>query len=400
MTAIRMSTRFALALLALATSTSLGCAGSGGAGRGEPPVASAPASSRDASFVDWPAGTSPREIGRRVAENYLARPFGFETGRTEYVVYQEAVTWFGALDFAEAARDTALQRRLIRKFDAFLTADGARRISPQNHVDFDVFGAVPLEIYRVTRDERYLRIGRALADREWALPAHDVFRPYPSAARFWVDDIYMLPTVQLAAYRATAERRYLDRTADLVVAYLDSLQESNGLFHHALDAPFFWGRGNGWAAAGLSELLAELPAAHPRRERILTSYRRMMAALLRSQGSDGLWRELIDHPEAWPETSSSAMFTFAFVTGVKNGWLPADEYGPAARKAWLALVSYLDREANLANVCTGTDKWQPSLGDGVEYYLNRPRLTGAGFSTYEELHGLAPMLWTAAALLR
>ena len=390
-----MPTRFALAALALISASSLGCAGARG-----PAVAAAQASDRDASLRDWPAGASPREIGRRVAENYLARPFGFETGRTEYVVYQEAVTWYGALDFAAAARDTALQRRLIRKFDAFLTAGGARRISPQNHVDVDVFGAVPLEIYRVTRDERYLRVGRSLADREWALPANDVFRPYPSAARFWVNDMYMLPAVQLAAYRATGERRYLDRTADLVVAYLDSLQESNGLFHHGLDAPYFWGRGNGWAAAGLSELLAELPATHPRRERILASYRRMMAALLRDQGSDGLWRELIDHPEAWPETSSSAMFTFAFVAGVKNGWLPAGEYGPAARKAWLALVSYLDRDANLANVCAGTGIWQPSLGDGVEYYLNRPRLSGAALGTYEELHGLAPMLWTAAALLR
>jgi hypothetical protein len=25
--------------------------------------------------------------------------------------------------------------------------------------------------------------------------------------------------------------------------------------------------------------------------------------------------EMIDHPEAWPETSSTAMFTFAMITG-------------------------------------------------------------------------------------
>jgi rhamnogalacturonyl hydrolase YesR len=75
--------------------------------------------------------------------------------------------------------------------------------------------------------------------------------------------------VQLEAYRATGDAAYLDKTADLVVAYLDSLQEKNGLFHHGLDAPFFWGRGNGWAAAGLTELLAALPTSHPRHRRVM-----------------------------------------------------------------------------------------------------------------------------------
>jgi len=42
------------------------------------------------------------------------------------------------------------------------------------------------------------------------------------------------------------------------------------------------------------------------RARILAAYKKMMAALLQYQGDDGLWRQLIDHPEAWPETSCSA----------------------------------------------------------------------------------------------
>ena len=58
-----------------------------------------------------------------------------------------------------------------------------------------------------------------------------------------------------------------------------------------------------------------------------------MSALLKYQGKDGMWRQLIDHDEAWPESSSSAMFSFAMITGVKRGWLDAATYGPAARKA-------------------------------------------------------------------
>jgi rhamnogalacturonyl hydrolase YesR len=173
-----------------------------------------------------------------------------------------------------------------------------------------------------------------------------------------------------------------------MAAYLDRLQQPNGLFFHAPDSPYYWGRGNGWVAAGMTELLRSLPRNHPQHARIMKGYRQMMAALRAYQGNDGLWRQLIDRPEAWPETSGTGMFTFALVTGVANGWLDADDYGPVARKAWLGLVRHLDANANVTEVCVGTGK-----GDSVPYYLSRPRETG-------NLHGQAPILWSAAALLR
>ena len=82
------------------------------------------------------------------------------------------------------------------------------------------------------------------------------------------------------------------------------------------------------------------------------------------------------------------MFTFAMVTGVKKGWLDAKTYGPAARKAWLGLVSYLEPNGDIRNVCQGTNE-----KNDVQYYLDRAKLTG-------DLHGQAPLLWTATALLR
>ena len=54
----------------------------------------------------------------------------------------------------------------------------------------------------------------------------------------------------------------------------------------------------------------------------------MMASLLKMQGEDGLWRQLLDHPEAWPETSGTGMFAFAMVTGVQNGWLDESDVRP------------------------------------------------------------------------
>jgi len=101
-----------------------------------------------------------------------------------------------------------------------------------------------------------------------------------------------------------------------------------------------------------------------------------------------MWHQLIDGPDTWPETSGTAMFTFAFITGVKEGWLDAATYGPAAKRAWLALTDYLDADANLREVCEGT-----GTSPNRQHYLDRQRITG-------DLHGQAPMLWCASAFLR
>lgn len=341
--------------------------------------------SGDDCFARWPAGTSPAEVGRRVAENFAARKFEFETNpKREVVIYPEVISGYGALTVAQLTGDTNLQSRLVGKFARFLTPDGARRVSQKDHVDYHVFGVVPLEIYIETRGENFLAFGKSFADKQWAQTTPDGIT---AEARYWIDDMFMITALQVQAFRATGEAKYLDRAALTMAAYLDRLQQPNGLFFHGTNAPFFWGRGNGWVAAGMSEILRSLPQNHPQRARILAGYRTMMAALLKCQGDDGLWRQLLDQPDAWPETSGSAMFDFALVTGVKNGWLDGKIYGPAARKAWLALVKQLDANANLREVCIGTDK-----GRSREFYLQRPREVG-------NLHGQAPMLWTASALL-
>ena len=207
-------------------------------------------------------------------------------------------------------------------------------------------------------------------------------------SRFWIDDMYMLTLVEVQAFRATGQPVYLDRAALEMTAYLDKLQQTNGLFYHALDVPFFWGRGNGWVAAGMSELLRSLPENHPKRARIVDGYKKMMASLLKFQGADGLWHQLIDHPESFEETSCTGMFTFAMITGVKNGWLDEKTYGPAARKGWLGLVQRINDQSEIRDVCAGTNK-----RNELQYYLTRPRNTG-------DLHGQAPILWCASAWLR
>jgi rhamnogalacturonyl hydrolase YesR len=203
----------------------------------------------------------------------------------------------------------------------------------------------------------------------------------------WIDDMYMITIVQAWAYRTTGDRKYIDRAAHEMVKYLDELQRPNGLFYHAPDVPYYWGRGDGWMAVGLTEVLKALPKDSPYYKRIMKGYRKMMKSLLRYRNDEGLWNQLIDQPDFWTETSGSAMFTYAFIRGVKEGWLPAKTYAPAARKAWLALIPYINSNNDVTNICVGTGK-----KNDFNYYLDRPKMTG-------DYHGQAPYLWCAAALL-
>jgi unsaturated rhamnogalacturonyl hydrolase len=333
-------------------------------------------------FSNFPSGSSRQEVGKAVAEHFVTSP---HQGKGT-IFYGECGTWYGALTVAELTHDNALRDDLIKRFEPLMPGGAeADRIPKRDHVDDMIFGIVPLEIYMQTHDKKYLDYGLSFADRQWENPRPDGLS---HETRFWIDDMYMLTILQLQAYRATGDAKYLDRDAKEMVAYLDKLQRPNGLFYHAPDVPYYWGRGNGWVAAGMTEMLRTLPANHPLRPRIMRGYRKMMAALLKYQTSDGMWRQLIDDPQAWEESSGSGMFTFALVTGVKNGWLPAAKYGPAARKAWIALVGFIDQNENVTNVCEGTNK-----KNDKEYYLERKRRTG-------DFHAQETVLWSASALMR
>ncbi|SDW21748.1 Rhamnogalacturonyl hydrolase YesR [Hydrobacter penzbergensis] len=351
-----------------------------------------------ADLKNFPEGEGPAAIGQKIAAHFVVTPhtnFGRSTP-PRYITYPETCTWYGALTFAKETKDTHLLQQLAERFEP-LFGSSDTLIPKPDHVDYSVFGAVPLELYMQTKEQKYLNLGKQIADKQWGTPEGprvnaEARRFYAKGlswqTRLWIDDMFMITALQAQAYRATGDKSYIEHAATEMVFYLDSLQRPNGLFYHAPDVPFFWGRGNGWMAVGMSEVLRSLPKNNPNRTRIMQGYQAMMASLLQYQASDGMWRQLIDDAESWPETSCTGMFTFAFITGVKEGWLDKTIYGPAARKGWLALIKYINADNDITDVCEGTNK-----KNSRQYYLDRKKNTG-------DLHGQAPILWCATALLR
>ncbi len=332
------------------------------------------------SLLTYKKNQTPAEIGVRLVKNLLNRK-DCMLYSNQWLHYAEACTGYSAYRFAALSGNKELPVELDKRYKGVFDKDVL--ISYPRHVDQSVIGILPLEVYMQTHDKKFLEMGLSLADRQWQGPQADGLT---NQTRWWIDDMYMVGMLQMQAYRATGEIKYADRAALEIAAYLKKLQQPSGLFYHGPGHPFYWGRGNGWVASALTEVLKSLPKDHPKRGQIMNSYLKMMATLLKYQSQNGMWRQLINYKPAWEESSCTAMFTYAMITGVKNGWLKGDKYRLAAQRGWDALCLHLDGEGNLADICAGTGQ-----GDNIEYYLQRPKSSG-------DLHGQAPLLWCACEL--
>jgi rhamnogalacturonyl hydrolase YesR len=197
-------------------------------------------------------------------------------------------------------------------------------------------------------------------------------RPEPEAGTVWADDLFMSVMFLLRYEELTGESKYLDDAAVQVVGIFDRLYDpSRGLSSHgwfergARRSPVFWGRANGWMAWGISELLLRLPAGHPRRDRILEIFRQQMSGILKYQGDNGLWHQVLDRPETFEETSCTAMFVLALARGVRSGWLGPENAGPAGR-GWRGVCSRILADGTVTGICQGT-----SIGPDLAFYAKR-----------------------------
>ncbi|MBL8174472.1 MAG: glycoside hydrolase family 88 protein [Bryobacterales bacterium] len=185
------------------------------------------------------------------------------------------------------------------------------------------------------------------------------------------DSVFMGCPILVQAGKLTADTKYFDMAAKhyRFMKRLDA--RPDGLWRHSPLDEAAWGRGNAFALLGMALALADLPASHEAHAEILRDYRSLSAALARHQQPSGMWRQVIDHPDAYLEFSATAMIARAMLTGVRQGWLPAKQYQPRIDKAWAAINARTSEKGELIDVCESTGA-QKTLAD----YLNRKAILG------------------------
>lgn len=141
-----------------------------------------------------------------------------------------------------------------------------------------------------------------------------------------------------------------------------------------------WGRGNGWIAFGLSEVLMRIPKESEAYTEGATLFCEFCEGILNVQDKDGMWHQVLNRADSYAETSGTAMFALAFYRGVKIGLL-GEKHLKAADKALSALLNgYVDKDGVLYGVCKGS-----SCSKNPEYYMKLS-------SIKDDSHGLGILL--------
>ena len=225
------------------------------------------------------------------------------------------------------------------------------------------------ELARSSRDPWYLERARAAADMAFdkqgqplaAMPLHNEMS----------DSVFMGCPILAQVGRLTGESKYFD----MCLRHLRFMREldlrPDGIYRHSPLNEAAWGRGNGFPALGVALSLQEFPESHPGRGELLGALRAHLTALLKHQDREGMWHQVIDVPASYPEFTATAMIGFAMLRGIRGGWLPEAQFGPAARRAWDAIQKRIGAGGSLQGVCPSTGKLKT-----LQEYLDRPPIFG------------------------
>jgi rhamnogalacturonyl hydrolase YesR len=159
--------------------------------------------------------------------------------------------------------------------------------------------------------------------------------------------------------------------------------------------PIFWSRGNGWVIAAMAQVLESLPAGDARAAKYAGMLQAMAGRLVQAQGSDGLWRTSLADAALYPspETSGTALITYALASGIKAGVLDRATYLPSVALAWHGLTTISLQPSGFVTNC------QPQGGSpGVSYLGKAPRTAPTATSS-GTVHADSPPYCVGAFLL-
>lgn len=209
----------------------------------------------------------------------------------------------------------------------------------------------------------------------------------PEGPTIWVDDLYMSVPFLIRWSEYKKSEIFLNDAARQIINYASYLQDSDGIFFHGYYVKentnncCKWGRGNGWAAVAIAELLSVLPKENPQYMKVVDICKKQIDGLTKYQSASGLWNQVINHPElSWgTETSCSAQITYAIARGINKGWLDKS-YISIVKKAFKGIRQQIDKNGGINKICKST-----SIRNDLEYYNNRP-------AKYDDYHGSSLIL--------
>jgi unsaturated rhamnogalacturonyl hydrolase len=233
----------------------------------------------------------------------------------------------------------------------------------------------------------------------------------------WLDGLYMAQPFYMEY-----ETRY-----NRMKGCIDSFQQfqrvrkymrdpKTGLYYHGYDesremywadketgcSPNFWLRALGWFTCALVDTTSLVDESlYFEYRTLLSMFQELCTALLNYQDEGGMFWQVVDHPGEegnYLETSGTALLAYAFLKGVRLGYLD-ERFAAAGEKALDGIIERYLREDEQGNLELGGICLVAGLGgkqhrDGSrEYYYSEPVVKN-------EAKGTAPFILAYTELLR
>lgn len=292
----------------------------------------------------------------------------------------------------------------IKKWaDRFIDSHGYLNAKHYNVAEYRLDDILPgrifLSLYEVTKDGKYKAAADQLRQQLKYQPRtsdggywHKQMYPY----QMWLDGVYMADifTMQYAKMFGDPSM-YREAMQQINLVYEHNSDPGTGLLYHGWDesgnpvwsneetgtSPEFWARGIGWYYMALIECIEYIPLESQDRKILGQRFRDMTKPIQKFQDEkSGLWYQVINksfEPRNWLETSSSAMFAYAFAKGNRVGIFDKS-YLALAKKTFNTFQQdyiFFDDQGRLyfdGTVKIGTLNPKVSKGD-LDYYVTTER---------------------------
>jgi unsaturated rhamnogalacturonyl hydrolase len=204
------------------------------------------------------------------------------------------------------------------------------------------------------------------------LPDGTLWRPLADQA-VWSDDLYMSCPFLIRYAEYVKDDSTLDDAARQILNMASLVQDRDGVWFHAYIVSdsavsgFKWCRANGWAMVAAAEWLSAAPRNHPQFKAVKSVLKKHIDGIVRLQALSGRWHQVLDYPDLWEETSSTAMFLYCICRAVNRGWIDPG-YLDTAHRAFRGLNQKITKDGALLDVCQGT-----GIGRDLEFYKSRKR---------------------------
>lgn len=286
----------------------------------------------------------------------------------------------------------------IKKYaDDLINSDGSIKSYKLDAYNIDALnaGKFLFALYEKTHDEKYKKAIQLLRSQMNTHPRtseggfwHKKHYPH----QMWLDGLYMASPF-LAQYAKTFNEPALfsDVANQIILIDKHNKNSQTGLYHHGWDeskeqrwadketgkSPHVWGRGMGWYAMTLVDVLDYFPKEHPQYQAILKITQAMAETLQKYQDEPtGLWYQVMDVGKKegnYLESSGSTMFVYFLIKATKRGLIDK-KYIPVAQKGYDGILKHFIRlETNniisITDACAGAGLGGNPYRDGTyEYY--------------------------------